>query len=197
MSALVGLFAVIHATLSWFLQETAPVTTLWISVAALAGLGPVVLGATTAPILFAAPFRTTTAGVTAGVIVTAAATIVLRRYAGTPERKRAVALLWVAVIALSYGASVRFATARMAGLARQVASGRPIPPAGLTLTFDVHADPVCVRDGTAEFFALYLGESDGWIAFYQPSLGSTIRRAKDGLRLAFIPPATSSTRTCG
>jgi len=196
-SALGGLFAFTYAALSWFLQRSSPTTVLLISVALLAILGPVLLGLTTAPILFESPYVGTTLGVAAAVLLAVITSIWLKRRAGTTGRKRALVLMWAAVVAVVYVASVDFATARMGGLASRVIAGSPIPPAGLTFTFDVHADPVCVRDGTAVFYALYLGDDGDRIALYQPSKGRTIRRSRTGLELSFIPADTSPIPNCG
>ena len=159
VAVLVGVFALNHAGLSWFLDRVEPRTTLLLSVTVVAVAGPVVLALTSAPVLFAAPFAATTIGVAAAVALTAAGSAVLSRRARTPGRKRALVLVWAAVIALSYVACVQFATLRMASLADSVLAGRPVPPNGLTFTFDVHADPVCIRDGVNTTYALFLGQN--------------------------------------
>ncbi|MBL7255893.1 hypothetical protein [Paractinoplanes lichenicola] len=196
ISMLIAVFAVISAALSWFLQQTTPVVTLWISVAVVAALGPALLGLTKAPILLSRPFIKTTVAVTAGVIVTACITALLHRHAGTPARRRALVLLWVALFAFSYDAMVQFANRRMVELARQVIAGNPIPAGARTLTFDVHADPVCIRDKNAVFYAFYLGEKGDWAAYYLPSRQRTVRTSKDGLELTFIPSAVRPTGPC-
>ncbi|MEV4348235.1 hypothetical protein AB0J83_27580 [Actinoplanes sp. NPDC049596] len=184
---LAGVFAVAQAALSWFFQETSAMVTMSVSVAVVAGIGPILLGVTMAPVLFARPFVKTTVIVTATVLATAILTVVLHRFAGSPARRRALVLLWVAAATFVYSQGIQFATNRMAGLADRVIDGHPIPPAGLTFVFDVHADPVCIRAGKAVFYALYLGENDGWVAFYRPSESRTVRRSREGLELSFIP----------
>jgi hypothetical protein len=79
----------------------------------------------------------------------------------------------------------------MGRLADSVVNGNPIPPAGLTFTFDVHADPVCViersKPTNPPLYAFYLGEADGWVALYDPVARRTIREDRADLRISSIP----------
>lgn len=202
LAILAGLYVVTFAALSWLLPRRDTATVALAALAALAVLGPAGLAVTVAPVLFTQELVGTTITVMIVVCAAAAAHIWLRRFATTATRRRALRIAWIGLFAWLYVVIIQFSTARMSGLADRVLAGQPIPPAGLSFAFEIHADPVCIRplpapDAPAEraFYALFLGAADDWITYYKPSEARTIRRARDGLELSFIPSSAGPV-TC-